>query len=129
MTKGRAIAVAVVSGIVGLGVGVLGAVWWMSWFQRYGTLTAAEAHLVVGARVLEDLRASDTASAEHKLQVWLDGDLLTVGANSEPGHTPRATTLQAISQIRESRNASGYVPANPSVRAAVEQTLALGTHE
>jgi hypothetical protein len=129
MTKGRATAIAIVSGILGLGIGVLGSLWLMSRFLNYGTLTAAEAHLVIGAKLLENIRASELTPAARTLETWLDGDLLTIGDYSERGISPRAATLQAISRIRDSRQTSGYVPADPSLRADVERVLALGTHE
>ncbi len=98
MAQGRTIAIAAISGMVGL---------------------------VVGA-VLDKLHTGDVEGASLTLNSRLDSELIAIRYVVKDGFKLPAGGASAIARIGRVRGATGYSPPDDSVRESVEAALRLG---
>ena len=129
MSTRRMAIIAAVSALAGLVVGACGASWYLigfnAQFMESNLALRTGSDIVSKVSVLEHLRAGRTEHAASLLEALLDGDLMTAGALAGVGHkfSPNAQRAAAVELI--ARQASGYQPIDPNVRAAVENALRL----
>jgi hypothetical protein len=127
MSKVRATILAVVSGVVGLVVGVVSTAWFMSPLLNYAAASSSVAALVSDGAVLQEVHSGGMDAATRLLQMRLDGELMVIRAGVRSGVKLTPQAQNAIAQIRHLRESSGYEPPDPSVRRMVDEALALGT--
>jgi|SRR6267142_2405118 len=129
MSTRRIAAIAAISALVGLVVGAFAASrYWLDFnaqFMTSGLVLKTQADLVTRVFVLEHLRASRSEDATKLLEALLDGDLISAGALARDGHKFSASARRAVAVELRARQMSGYEPADPNVRAAVQEAFRL----
>lgn len=126
MSRVRSIVVCIGSGVAGALIGGGVGVWMMARLGEEHFLTRAEIDLAVQAAILEDLDAGRIDDARRRLNVSIDGALLTIGPSIRDGRHLDAVRASAIAQVGEQRRKTGYIPGDPVVAAAVTSLLESG---
>ena len=124
--KSRATVVAVCSGIVGVLAGGYLTAWFISRFLNSAATTYAVATIVTDGAALQKLHSGDTDAATQQLQIRLDGELITIGAEVKAGSKLTPQAQNAIAQLKRLRESTGYEPTDPNVRGLVREALELG---
>jgi hypothetical protein len=129
MSTRRIAAIAAISALVGLVVGAFAASrYWLDFnaqFMTSGLVMRTQADLVTRVLVLRQIRAGRSGDATKLLEVLLDGDLISAGALARDGHKFDANVRRAVALELRAREMSGYEPADPNVRAAVQEAFRL----
>jgi hypothetical protein len=129
MSTRRIATIAVISALLGLVVGAFAAYQYLldfnAQFMSSGLVLKTQADLVTRVSVLEHLRAGRSEDAAKLLEALLDGDLISAGALARDGHKFSANTHRAVGLELRARKISGYQPADPNVREAVQEAFRL----
>jgi len=101
---------AILGSIIG---GFVASEFWLHFYSRFnasGLLLRTQADIVTRISVLEDLRVRHVEDGAKKLELLLDGDLLTLDALAEKGQPFNASLRDALKREQEARAHSGYQP-------------------
>jgi len=123
MSRVRSIVACIGSGVAGALIGGGVGVWMMVRLGEEHFVDRAETDLAWQAAILGDLDSGRIDDARRRLNVSIDGALITMDRSIRDGRHLDAVSASAIAQIREQRRKTGYSPGDPGVAAAV--TLAL----
>ncbi len=129
MTKNNIFMIASFSAIFGLIMGVCGvSLVWMQAnfdFSRSGSEAKTETGIVSKVELLQMLRTGRYGDATQQIEASLDNDLISAGELARSGAVLSPSMLNAIETERMARAASGYVPANARLNAAVQEAFRL----
>ncbi len=129
MKRNQVVTIASIAGIFGIMMGILLTSWvWLSTdadFGRIGALAKTEAGIVAKVKLLEHLRSGRYRDATSQLESWLDYDLAGAGEFARDGAAIDPDTVSAMETERQARGASGYVPNDENVSAAVQEAFQL----
>jgi len=123
MSRTRSIVACIGSGVVGALIGGGVGVWMMARLGEEHFVDRAETDVAWQAAILGDLDSGRIDDARRRLNVSIDGALITIGPAIRDGRRLGAVITSAIAEIREQRRKTGYRPRDPGVAAAVTSAL------
>jgi hypothetical protein len=126
MSRVRLIVACIGSGVAGALIGAGVVMWMMGRLGEEYFVGRAETDLAFQMAILGDLDADRIDAARRRLNVSIDGALITLGPSMRKGRRLGAVSASAIAQVREQRRKTGYLPGDPGVAAAVASALESG---
>lgn len=126
VSRVRFISSCIASGVAGLLLGGGVGVWMMTRLGGELFVDRAETDLAFQAAILSDVDAGRIDEARRKLNLSIDGALVTLDSSTRDGRHLRAVSAAVVAQVREQRQKTGYVPGDPAVAAAVTSALESG---
>lgn len=123
MSRARSIVACIGSDVVGALIDGSAGVWMMAWLGEEHFVDRAETDVAWQAAIIDDLDSGRIDDARRRLNVSIDGALITIGPSIRDGRRLDAVSASAIAQIQEQRRKTGYSPDDPGVATAVTSAL------
>jgi len=129
MTRRKRVFIAIAYIATSFTVGAVLASWyWLDFAGRFvsaAEFTKTQANLVTLEAVLSHTRAGRSEEATKMLELLFDAELVSAAALHRDGYDLSSNAINAIKAEHTARKVSGYSPANPSVREAIQESFRL----